>query len=270
MSLKTINNVLTLKNVFMIVLLCMIFAFSATIMFSQIYSNYDSSSNKIIIYFSFVIGQLFMLVPLAYVISTNKIPIIESIRFKKVPHKVIYYSILLGLGIIIILDEIDIILQNFIQTPKYITSIDGFMNPDTTLGFLLIILAVVIIAPIGEEILFRGFLQQYLEIYYKDITRAVITTSIIFTIIHFNPFWMLQIYLMGAALGFLSWRTGSIIPSIFVHMLNNGLAIFSRFNQEEYQGFYSFYGHVSPLLIIISFILIFISFKAINSYNKMP
>lgn len=264
MSLKTIHNVLTLKKVFIVVLLCMVLAFSTTIIFSQI------SSTKTITYFSFVIGQLFMLIPLAYVIISNNIPIIESIRFKKVPLKIIYYSILLGLGIIIILDEIDILLQSFIPTPEYITKMDGFMSPDTPLSFLLIILAVVIIAPIGEEVLFRGFLQQYLEICYKDITKAVITTSIIFTIIHFNPFWMLQIYLMGAALGFLTWRTGSIIPSIFIHMLNNGLAIFSRFNKWDHQDFYSFYGHLSPVVIIISFILIFISFKAINSYNKMP
>ena len=45
------------------------------------------------------------------------------------------------------------------------------MRPDSTLGYIFLFLAVVIVAPIGEEIVFRGFLQKFLEEYWKDIRK---------------------------------------------------------------------------------------------------
>ena len=37
------------------------------------------------------------------------------------------------------------------------------MQPESTLGLIFLFLAVVVMAPIGEEIVFRGFLQKFLE-----------------------------------------------------------------------------------------------------------
>ena len=106
------------------------------------------------------------------------------------------------------------------------------MQPDSILGYLFLFLAVVIIAPIGEEILFRGFLQRFLEKHWKDITKAVLVTSLFFALIHFNPYWTIQIYILGIFLGYLSWKTKSVIPSILLHGLNNGTAfILSLFDK---------------------------------------
>ena len=97
-------------------------------------------------------------------------------------------------------------------TPEYIIDLGEIMTPDSTLGYIFLFLAVVIVAPIGEEIVFRGFLQRFLEKYWKDITRAVLVTSLFFAMIHFNPFWTIQIYLLGVILGFVAWKTKSVIP----------------------------------------------------------
>ena len=103
------------------------------------------------------------------------------------------------------------------------------------IGYIFLFLSVVIVAPIGEEIVFRGFLQKFLEDYWKDITRAVLVTSLFFAMIHFNPFWTIQIYLLGVVLGFLAWKTKSVFPSIMLHSINNGTAyILSIFDDAEY------------------------------------
>ena len=70
------------------------------------------------------------------------------------------------------------------------------MQPESTLGLLFLFLAVVVMAPIGEEVVFRGFLQSFRE-QWKDVTRAVLITSLFFAMIHFNPYWTIQIYLLG-------------------------------------------------------------------------
>ena len=40
-------------------------------------------------------------------------------------------------------------------------------------------------------------------------------------VISTNPFWAVQIFIMGVIIGFLAWRTDSVIPGIIVHALNN-------------------------------------------------
>ena len=107
----------------------------------------------------------------------------------------------------------------------YILDLNNLLQPESVLGFILLFTAVAIIAPIGEEILFRGFLQQYLEKYWKDITKSILLIALFFAIIHLNPFWFVQIYILGIVLGFLAWRTNSIIPSLILHSLNNTAAL---------------------------------------------
>ena len=126
-------------------------------------------------------------------------------------------------------DELDRIIQIFVPQPDYLIDLNQTLQPDSTLGFILLFLAIVIIAPIGEEVLFRGFFQQFLEKYWKDITKAILVTSLFFAIIHMNTYWLIQIYILGVFLGYLSWKTNSIIPSIILHSINNGTAMILSF-----------------------------------------
>ena len=99
------------------------------------------------------------------------------------------------------------------------------LSPENPFSLILVFLTVVIVAPIGEEMVFRGFLQRFLETSWRDITRAILVSSLFFTLIHFNPYWAIQIYLMGLVLGYLSWLTKSIYPSFFLLILINSLPI---------------------------------------------
>ena len=140
------------------------------------------------------------------------------------------------------------------------------MQPESTLGLIFLFLAVVVMAPIGEEIVFRGFLQKFLEEYWKDITRAVLVTSLFFAMIHFNPYWTIQIYLLGVILGFLSWKTKSVIPSIILHSINNGMAFILTVSDEYNVDFYLWGNYVSPVFIIIA---IYLSYYSINKINQI-
>ena len=140
------------------------------------------------------------------------------------------------------------------------------MKPDSTLSFIFLFLAVVVMAPIGEEIVFRGFLQKFLEEHWKDITRAVLITSLIFAMIHFNPYWTIQIYLLGVILGFLSWKTKSIIPSIVLHSLNNGISLILTIFENSNFSFYFWGNFVSPVFIALA---IFLSYHSINNINQI-
>ena len=157
------------------------------------------------------------------------------------------------------------IIQIFIPPPDYILDLNGTLQPETTSGFILLFVAVVIIAPFGEELLFRGFLQHFLEKYWKDITKAVLVTSLLFAFIHMNSYWFIQIYLLGIFLGYLSWKCGSIIPSLILHSINNAAAILLSFTEIDVEGFYLWKGHLSPIIILVALYLFFYGFRGINN-----
>ena len=258
------NNALTIRTAFSIVILSILSAFLAGGLVMGIATSFPDSSKKIYTYISFFIGQGFMLVPLGYFLISQQQPILKILRLRKVSRHIIVNTLLFGGGILNLSDELDRLIQVFITAPDYIVDMSSLMHPETVAGFIVFILAVVVVAPFGEEILFRGFLQQFLEKHWKDSTKAVLITSLFFAMIHLNPYWMIQIYFLGLILGFLAWRTGSVVPSLILHGLNNAMAIILSFSIGESNSLYTWNGHVSPWILLLAIGLIFFGFKGIN------
>ena len=126
-----------------------------------------------------------------------------------------------------------------------------------------------VIAPIGEEMVFRGFLQRFLERSWGDITRAILISSLFFTLIHFNPYWAIQIYLMGLVLGYLSWLTKSIYPSILLHMSINGTSMLFIFLGESAEKSLLWKGHINPILLLIGVLAAWYGLKKIHIKNQV-
>jgi membrane protease YdiL (CAAX protease family) len=84
-------------------------------------------------------------------------------------------------------------------------------------------LAVVVATPIGEEILFRGFLFRGWLKSPRDVWPVIIATSFLWAIIHLQYDWYVigQIFVFGLLLGWMRWATGSVILTILLHALIN-------------------------------------------------
>ncbi|NUN24958.1 MAG: CPBP family intramembrane metalloprotease [Candidatus Jettenia caeni] len=82
----------------------------------------------------------------------------------------------------------------------------------------------VIVAPILEEILFRGFLQSALKNTFGSRYALVISASL-FAAVHMDVFAFLQIFILGILLGYLYEKTQTLAASIFVHILHNSLTL---------------------------------------------
>lgn len=85
---------------------------------------------------------------------------------------------------------------------------------------LLALLAMGVGAPVLEEMLFRGILLPGLARNYGP-TKAILQTSLLFGIIHFNPSQALSAFLIGLFLGWVYVRTQSLWACILVHATNN-------------------------------------------------
>lgn len=103
------------------------------------------------------------------------------------------------------------------QTTAIVKGLSG--TGAKVIGFL----AIVVIGPIVEEMLFRGYLQTALSKRMKP-WLAIVLASCAFAAIHLQPAAFPMLALVGGVFGFLYHRTGSLRVSMVLHMLNNGLA----------------------------------------------
>lgn len=96
--------------------------------------------------------------------------------------------------------------------------------PPTPLNITLLIFAIAIMAPIVEEVLFRGFLQNALA-KYVPFWAAILLSSFLFAVVHLQPYAILGLMSLSLAFGYLYHRTGSLRTNIILHMANNAFAL---------------------------------------------
>lgn len=86
--------------------------------------------------------------------------------------------------------------------------------------------AVGILAPLAEEVVFRGaILRTLLGIMSKkNHWVAILISAAIFGVVHANLAQFVNALLMGLLLGWMYYRTGSLVPGILLHWVNNTMA----------------------------------------------
>lgn len=203
-------------------------------------------------YFYIYGGSLFLIIPLLYARS-RKYPIRNLFRLNPVPLSVILISIPIGIALTIVGDELDRLIALIITVPGWVYEMMYPLKAEGPWDWFLIITGAVVIAAVAEEVLFRGFLQVSLE-RKGDVTRAVLLSSLTWTLVHQNPYWAVEIFILGIFIGFLAWRSNSIIPPIIVHAINNFIGVW-LLNTEDLSGLESWYlwnDHVSPVIIVLA------------------
>lgn len=109
----------------------------------------------------------------------------------------------------------------------------------------------VIMAPVMEETVFRGWLLKLLRKY--GVLPAVLISSFAFGLYHGNIYQSIPAFVIGIILAYLTLKYASLVPSIAVHMLTNAISTFSLIPDEA-----SLMKYLIPLsvaIIIIWFII---------------
>ncbi len=85
------------------------------------------------------------------------------------------------------------------------------------------LIAAIIVAPAGEEALFRGFLFRGWARSPRSVWPAVIFISLLWAGLHMQYDWtgILQIFVIGLFLGWMRWRSGSTLLTFILHALFN-------------------------------------------------
>ncbi len=114
-------------------------------------------------------------------------------------------------------------LDRFVK--PYSHPVVDFLQADRTAWAIgLVIVTAVVAAPIAEEFFFRRVLQGWLEVKLGD--WAVVVSAVCFGVAHLSHgLGWIPLIGFGLAAGYLARRRGTILPSIVLHALFNGLSV---------------------------------------------
>lgn len=104
----------------------------------------------------------------------------------------------------------------------------GFTGLSHGYEYFLAFFTLVIVAPVSEEVLFRGYLLGKLR-KYLPIWASILITSLLFALVHFAWNVGVDVFALSIVLSLLRIHTGRLWPSILLHMIKNGIAFYFLF-----------------------------------------
>jgi uncharacterized protein len=107
--------------------------------------------------------------------------------------------------------------------PPFLVKVYQAARDAGPVAFLLVMIAVLIVAPVGEEIMFRGFLFRGWATSPLGVTVTIVVTSAIWAGIHVQYDWygIVQVFCLGLLFGWVRARSGSTLLTIMMHATCN-------------------------------------------------
>ena len=112
--------------------------------------------------------------------------------------------------------------------------ITTFLTKFETPADLIIALIVIAVLPaIGEEIVFRGLIQNELYRATKNVHVSIWIAAILFSAIHLQFFGFVPRLLLGALFGYLYYWSGNLSMAILAHFVNNGVSVIAMYMYQQ-------------------------------------
>lgn len=92
-------------------------------------------------------------------------------------------------------------------------------------GLWIAFLAAVIIAPVVEEYVFRGWGLICLPLTSRPFL-SIVTNGLLFALFHFEFSILIPLIFLGCMLAWTRYKSGSILPGVIFHLINNSLALY--------------------------------------------
>lgn len=138
------------------------------------------------------------------------------------PWWVFFWSFLAALGMYL---PAEWVLENMPELPNILKESFGDII-NTPGGYL----ALGIVAPVAEEVVFRGAILRELLKWLGGpgstgkAWGAIAISALLFALVHMNPAQMPYAFVAGLLMGWMYWRTGSILPGIVFHVTTNTIS----------------------------------------------
>lgn len=225
--------------------LCMFFIISYAIQYAVVYavlifgdifkiSGLEAFFDPNVQYvLSSMISLVSLTVPYLYTLKATNSTFSELILVKRVASSKLIALVMLGFGASALSNLASNILESFANSlfgiqfettaPEYGTG---------TWSFLLMLLCVGILPALLEEFAIRGVILGALRKKFSD-TSAIVISSVLFGILHGNLQQIPFATLLGLLLAYTTIYTGSLLPAILIHAVNNTISVILAFSMQN-------------------------------------
>jgi ABC-2 type transport system permease protein/sodium transport system permease protein len=175
---------------------------------------------------------LFGAVPLA-AMRARRVPIASALSLPSSPAVAMTAAVVMGLSFWVIGHEAVVGVQRFRDVslvPKFMEQVQEYVGLLRTLPVAIVVLTMAVTPAAFEEFFFRGFLLPALKTKMTP-AAAIVLSALAFGLFHGispNPLAaerVLSSTLVGLLLGWVRWRSGTVLPGMLLHAVNNALLI---------------------------------------------
>ena len=103
------------------------------------------------------------------------------------------------------------------------------------LTFAVLFLVICVLPAVLEEILFRGLIA--LDLSFSGVIRSALLSAALFALYHFSPAKTLYQFVLGFVFALVALKSGSVIPGMVLHFINNLVVLILCFAAPEWNGF---------------------------------
>jgi hypothetical protein len=171
----------------------------------------------------------------AWARAANRVPWQTLVPLRPVRIATVGSIILSIAGLAAVLSEVDNIVSMALPRPEWFSAMFRDLFANERHPWMSLFLTVVVAAT-TEEVLFRGIILRGLLGHIRP-ALAVGISALLFALVHANPWQFFGPLALGALLGWLYVRTGSLVPCMIGHAVNNALAALSRHAPFDIPGF---------------------------------
>lgn len=166
--------------------------------------------------YSMISGLLTLAVVLLFYLIRRK-RFSEALMLRRVPAPTLLTGAALAPGLYFVISVVLAMLpESWLES--YMEASEG-IGSGTWAG----VVAVALVAPVVEELIFRGLVMNRLSRVMPG-WLAVVLSAAVFGVCHGHPVWFAYAFVLGAVFGFIDLRAGSIWPSILGHVAFNAIS----------------------------------------------
>lgn len=176
------------------------------------------------IYINYLLTPIMIALCVLFITKKSAIEFRQIVPIKCKP-KYYLIAVLLIFGLLFSLSNLNNLSVKFFKLFGYKERESSSYFPNLSGGWIVPAFIVIAILPaIFEELMFRGLLLNCCENGMGSI-RAILVTGFCFSLFHASPEQTVYQFIAGCTFAFLVVRSGSILPSVIMHFINNALIV---------------------------------------------
>ncbi|MEA3287169.1 MAG: CPBP family intramembrane glutamic endopeptidase [Candidatus Marinimicrobia bacterium] len=224
-------HIFTTREAYLLVATSMFMGLFVSLAFQGIFSGRENAAllGRIVV----LLGELAILLPPLLILKQRNVKLQQVLPLKQISPVTAIMAIVLVAGVIGLVSVFEVVVLPYFPIPDFLKQLESDLIRADLIDNLVLIIASTLAAPLVEEFIFRGIMQQSLFYRYGSLMPAIVVPTVIFALFHVAYLFylpaLIELIALAILLAWLMIKTGNIFIPILVHGLFNLSSFFGVF-----------------------------------------